>query len=194
MTDRGTCAACSRTIDAAARICPYCGADPTTAERAVDTQAILQEVFHPKEVSTSESVLEFAKQRGGIVITVSLVLLFLILGGLHQFVTARNASAVTDTPPIPLTELTDVTRREDAAPVPMPEIEFQYDGRPEAMRTFIAERGAVPPPEVLAAQQATAQANAAAGAARPAQPAQRGGAARPPQPRTQPAPNANPRR
>ena len=190
MTDRANCAACSRTIDAAARICPYCGADPTTAERPVDTQAIVQEVFHPKEVSTSDSVMEFAKQRGGIVITVALVVLFLILGGLHQFVTARNASAVTDTPPIPLTELTDVTRREDAAPVPMPEIDFQYDGRPDAMRTFIAERGAVPPPEVVAAQQATAQANAAAGAAaRPGQPAQRPG-----QPAQRPAPNANPRR
>lgn len=170
MTDRATCAACNRTIDAAARICPYCGADPTTAER-VDTRAILQEVFQAKEVTTSESVIDFARQRQGIVITISLVVLFLVLGGLHQFVTARNASAVTDAPAVPLTELTDVTRREDVAPVPMPEIDYQYDGRPQAMRTFIAERGAVPPPEVVAAQQAPTAAAAPAGRGQaPAQP------------------------
>lgn len=178
MNHRGTCAACSRTIDVAAKVCPYCGANPDTGERP-DTQAILQEIFQPREVSATDNVLEYARQRQGIVIGVAVVVLFLLLGGLHQFVTARNNSAVTDAPAIPLTELTDVSRREDAAPVKMPELNFQYDGRPETMRTFIAERGAAPPPEVLAAQQAAAQANAAAatpapgtGAARPAAPAQ----------------------
>lgn len=166
MNHRGTCTACSRTIDLAAKVCPYCGANPDTGERP-DTQAILQEIFQPKEVSATENVIEYARQRQGIVIAVSVFVLFVLLGGLHQFVTARNNSAVSAAPAVPLTELTDISRREDATPVKMPELSFQYDGKPEAMRTFIAERGAAPPPEVIAAQQATAQANAAAAAPAP---------------------------
>lgn len=171
MNHRGTCASCSRTIDVAAKICPYCGANPDTGERVVDTQALLQEIFHPRETSATENVIEYARQRQGIVIGVAVVVLFVLLGGLHQFVTARNNAAVTDAPAVPLTELTDVTRREDATPQPLPDIGFQYDGRPQAMRTFIAERGAVPPPEVIAAQQQqAAQQNAAAAAQRAATP------------------------
>ncbi len=57
------CAACKHPIDAAAKVCPYCGANPTTGEKAVDTQAVLQEIFKPREVTTGESVLEYARQR-----------------------------------------------------------------------------------------------------------------------------------
>lgn len=142
----GVCTACGRSIDAAAKLCPYCGADPSTGERAVDTQAILQEVFHPKELTTSESVLEFARQRQGIVIAVSIIVAFLVLAGLHQFVTMRNASVETGSPAVPLTEITDVAnQKSEATPVPMPELDFPYDGRPQTMRTFIVERGAVAP-------------------------------------------------
>lgn len=153
----GSCAACGRSIDAAARLCPYCGADPVTAER-VDTQAILQEMFHAKELSTSESVMEFARQRQGIVVAVSIAVAFLVLAGLHQFVTMRNASVVTDSQAVPLTEITDVAnQKSDATPVPMPELDFPYDGRPQTMRTFIVERGAVAPaPPALPAQPAPA--------------------------------------
>lgn len=141
----GTCAACSRAIDAAAKTCPYCGADPATGER-VDTQALLQEIFHTRELSTSESVLEFARQRQGIVVAGSILVAFLVLAGLHQFATMRNASAVTDSPAVPLTEITDVPReRSAAAPVPMPELDFPFEGRPQVMRTFIVEPGAVAP-------------------------------------------------
>ena len=141
----GVCAACGRSIDAAAKLCPYCGADPVTGQR-VDTQAILQEVFHPRELSTTENVLEFARQRQGIVIAVSLFVAFLVLAGLHQFVTMRNASVETGSPAVPLTEITDVAnQKSEAAPIQMPELDFPYDGRPQAMRTFIVERGAVAP-------------------------------------------------
>ena len=183
MSERVNCTACDRTIDAAAKVCPYCGANTLTGER-VDTQAILQEIFQPRTVSTGESVLEYARQRQGIVIAISAFVGFLLLAAMHQYVTARNNSAVTDAPAVPLSEVTDVTRRADeAAPIPMPKVEFQYDGKPESMRTYIAERGEVTPPEVLAAQQAAqqeAQAKAAASAAakNPAQP-QTGVAARP---------------
>ena len=141
----GVCAACGRSIDAAAKLCPYCGADPVTGQR-VDTQAILQEVFHPRELSTTENVLEFARQRQGIVIAVSLFVAFLVLAGLHQFVTMRNASVETGSPAVPLTEITDVAnQKSEVAPVQMPELDFPYDGRPQTMRTFIVERGAVAP-------------------------------------------------
>lgn len=148
------CAACTRSIDAAAKLCPYCGADPATGER-VDTQAIIQEVFQTRTLSTSESVIEYARQRQGIVLGVSLLVAFLLLAGLHQFVTMRNANSVTAAPAVPLTEVTDVAkRRDETAPVPMPELDFPYEGRPQSMRTFIVERGAVAPAPPLPAQPA----------------------------------------
>src|SRR5687768_6531651 len=154
MSSERISAACGRGIDAAAKPCPYCGADPTTGRRE-DTQAILQEVFRPREVSASESVMEYARQRQGVVIAVSAFIAFLVIAALHQYVTARNSRAVTDAPAVPLSEITDVTRRADEmAPIPMPPLDFQHDGRPKAMRTFIVESGAMTPPEIAAEQQA----------------------------------------
>ena len=119
----------------------------------------MQEVFKPRTITTSESVLEYARQRQGIVIAVTIAVLFLLLTGLHQFVTARNESSVSGAPAVPLTEITDLSNRPDETkPVPMPDLDFQYDGKPEAMRTFIVEPGAVTPPEVQAAQAAAQQA------------------------------------
>lgn len=164
----GICASCRRAIDSAAKLCPYCGANPTTGAR-LDTQSILQEVFRPRETTASENVLEYARQRQGVVVTVSAIVGFLLLAALHAFVTRRNASAVTDAPAVPLSEVTDVAKKPDeTTPRKMPDLDFQYEGTPQAMRTYIVERGATTPPEVLAAQQAEAlakaqaQANAAA--------------------------------
>lgn len=182
---QGTCAACNRTIDAAAKLCPYCGANPATGER-LDTQALLQEVFRPREMTTSDSVMEYARQRQGIVVAVSLFVGFLIIVGIHQFVTRRNANVASDLPAVPLTELTDVTKKSDeTTPRPMPELDFQYNGTPKRMRTYVVERGATTPPEVLAAQQAAAAA-AAPPAPGPAQPQ-----ARPATQPQQPRPAAN---
>jgi hypothetical protein len=141
----GVCAACRRSIDAAAKLCPYCGANPATGER-IDTQAILQEIFRPRELSTSESVLEYARQRQGVVLIVSIVVAFLVLAGIHQFASMRNASAVSDAPAVPLTEIADSPDQvSEARPVPIPDLDFQYDGKPQTMRTYIAEKGAVAP-------------------------------------------------
>lgn len=142
---QSVCTACNRTIDAAARLCPYCGANPSTGER-LDTQALLQEVFRPREMTTTDNVMEYARQRQGVVIAISLFVGFLIIVGIHQFVTARNANVASDLPAVPLTELTDVTKKSDeTAPVAMPKLDFQYDGTPKRMRTYIVERGAVAP-------------------------------------------------
>jgi hypothetical protein len=168
---QGTCAACSRVIDSAAKLCPFCGANPASGER-LDTQAILQEVFRPREMTTSDNVLEYARQRQGVVVTISVIVGFLVLAGLHAFVTQRNASDVTGAPAVPLSEIADMAKRADeTTPRPMPELNFQYDGKPQTMRTYIVERGAATPPEVLAAQQAEALAKAQAqAAAQPAKP------------------------
>jgi hypothetical protein len=152
--DRTACASCRRDIDAAAKLCPYCGADPRTGEKPVDTQAMLNEMFHPKQVSKADSVFEFARQRQGVVIALGAVLVFLVLAGLHEYVTRRNARDVSAAAAIPLTEVTDVNNQQDEnRPLPLPNLEFQFDGHPQTMRTFVVEPGAVTPPEVAAAQQ-----------------------------------------
>lgn len=141
----GVCAACRRSIDAAAKLCPYCGANPATGER-FDTQAILQEVFQGKSLTRTENVLEYARQRQGVVIGISVAVVFVLLALLHQFVTARNDRSVSDAPPVPLTEIADIANQTvGSTPDPLPPLDFQYDGRPEAMRTLIVEPGAVAP-------------------------------------------------
>lgn len=145
----GVCSACRRSIDAQARLCPYCGADPATGDR-VDTQALLQEVFRPREVTATESVMEYARHRQGVVIAVAGVVAFLILAGLHQFATMRNEKVETNASAVPLTEITDLANQKDESkPRPLPDLDFQYDGRPQAMRTYIVEAGAIAPPQPI---------------------------------------------
>ena len=140
------CVACRHEIDDAARLCPYCGADPRTGEK-IDTQAILQEVFKPRPTTRSASLLDFARHRQGAVVAGAVTVGFLILTGLYQFATRRNLTAVAAGSGVPITEVTDVTDQgEENKPQPMPPLEFQYDGHPQAMRTFIVEQGATPPP------------------------------------------------
>lgn len=148
----GLCAACNRTIDTSAKLCPFCGANPQTGER-LDTQTLLQEIFRPREMTTSDTVIEYARQRQGVVIAISVFVGFLIIAVIHQFVSSRNASVESDLPAVPLTEITDVTKKSDSSPVPLPDLDFQYDGTPRRMRTYIVESGATTPPEVAAAQQ-----------------------------------------
>ena len=162
---------CHHTIDDAARVCPYCGSDPRTGEKIIDAQAILHEVFHPRRVSATDSVLEFARQRQGVVIALGVVAVVLLLAGFHQFVMRRNATAVSDAAAVPLTDVADLNNQPDETQTaPMPDLKFQYDGNPKTMRSYIVEPGAVQPPEV--AQQTTSAAG--------------GGGATKPQPQPQP--------
>src|SRR6266849_1225739 len=164
------CVACRHEIDAAARLCPYCGADPRTGEK-VDTQAVMQEVFQPRKISTTEGLLEYARQRQGVVIAAAILLGFLVLGGLHQLISRRN-QALSDATAVPLTDVADLNNQpeETTKPIPMPEMQLQYDGRPETMRNLVVEPGAVPPPpeviDQLNAQEAARRARAAAAAER----------------------------
>jgi len=141
-----TCIACRHDIDDAAKLCPYCGADPRTGDK-IDTQAILQEVFKPKEMTRTASVLDFARQRQGAVVAIAVVVGFLILAGLYQYAVHRNDTAALAGNGVPITEVTDVTDQgEDNKPLPMPPLQFAYDGRPQSMRTYIVEPGAAPAP------------------------------------------------
>jgi hypothetical protein len=152
--DRIVCASCRHDIDAVARLCPYCGADPRTGTKPVDTQAMLSEMFHPRpQASASESVVQFARQRQGVVVTLAVLIVVLILAGLHEYVTRRNARDVSAAAAIPLTEVTDLSNQQDEnRALALPKLEFQFDGHPQTMRTFVVEPGAVTPPEVVAAQ------------------------------------------
>ena len=145
---KAVCAACQRKIDDSAKLCPYCGANPVTGER-VDTQAILDEVFHPRQITATESVLEYARQRQGIVIAISIFLALVILAALHQFVTARNSRETTASPAVSLSEIADMANQPQETPKKMPELQFQFDGRPDTMRTYLAEPGAVAPGTAL---------------------------------------------
>lgn len=155
--ERIACASCHRDIDAVARLCPYCGADPRTGQKPVDTQAMLEEIFRPRQTSASENVVEFARQRQGVVIALAVGIVMLLLAGLHEYVTRRNARDVSAAAAIPLTDVADLNNvPDDNRPLPLPNLEYQFDGRPQTMRTFVVEPGAITPPEVVAAQQAAA--------------------------------------
>lgn len=144
-----SCVACSHSIDDQARLCPYCGADPATGEK-VDTQAVIEQVFHTKKLSAADTVLDYARRRQGIVVALVAIIVFLMLAMLHQFVTARN-SAVSSGPAISLSEIADAANEKtDTQAAPMPDLKYQYDGHGQKMQTFINEPGAVAPAPVPA--------------------------------------------
>jgi len=141
------CVTCHHDIDDAAKVCAFCGSDPRTGEKIVDAQAMLQEMFKPKPTGTVASVLDFARHRQGAVVAGGIIVGLLLLGGLYQFAAHRNDTAANPGGGVPITEVTDVTdQRDENKPMPMPPLQFQYDGRPQAMRTYIVEAGAIAPP------------------------------------------------
>jgi len=146
------CITCHHDIDDAAKVCAYCGSDPRTGEKIIDAQAMLSEVFKPKSTTRAGSLLELARHRQGVIVAGAVLVGFLLLAGLYQFAVRRNDSAIVNGSGIPMTEVTDVSDQgEENKPMPMPELQFQYDGHPQAMRTYIVEPGATPPSAPAAA-------------------------------------------
>jgi hypothetical protein len=151
---KAVCVACRHAIDDSARVCPYCGSDPRSGEKIIDAQAMLHEMFQPKRARMGEGILQFARQRQGIVIAIGVAVLVVLLAAFHQFVVERNATAVSDAAAVPLTDVADLSNQSaDNQPQPMPDLKFQIDGNPKTMRSYIVEPGAVTPPDVLAQQQ-----------------------------------------
>ena len=154
-TDRIVCVACSHEIDAAAKLCPYCGADPRSGAKS-DTEAILQEMFPRRAEAKRDSVIDYARQRQGIVAVLGALVVVLLLVGLHAIVSRRNESAVNAAAAVPLTDVTDLSNQpNETKPQAMPDLQFQYDGRPQAMRTLIVEPGAVAPQQPAPTQTTT---------------------------------------
>ena len=151
---KAVCVACRHAIDDAARVCPYCGSDPRSGEKIIDAQAMLHEMFQPRRPSATEGLLQFARQRQGVVIAVGVGLLVILLAGFHQFIMQRNATAVSNAAAVPLTDVADLgNQAADNQPQPMPDLKFQIDGNSKTMRSYIVEPGAVAPPQPQPPQQ-----------------------------------------
>ena len=144
--DRIACVACSHEIDAAAKLCPYCGADPRSGVKA-DTDAVLRDMFPRRQTKKPDSVLQYARQRQGVVAVIGAFAVVLLLLGVHSFVSRRNARLASAAAAVPLTDVTDLNNQsEETRQQPLPDLKFQYEGRPQTMRTLIVEPGAVAPP------------------------------------------------
>ncbi|HJT17604.1 MAG TPA: zinc ribbon domain-containing protein [Thermoanaerobaculia bacterium] len=148
------CVACRHAIDDAARVCPYCGSDPRSGEKVIDAQAMLHEMFQPRRPSATEGLLQFARQRQGVVIAIGIAVLVLLLAGFHQFIMQRNATAVSNAAAVPLTDVADLSNQApDTQPQRMPDLKFQIDGNPKTMRSYIVEPNPVAPQQPQPAQQ-----------------------------------------
>lgn len=166
-TDTKNCVACSHAIDAAARICPYCGADPESGKK-VDTRPIVEAHFPPRgEMTRGQRLLEYFRERQALVVVAVIVTVYLLLGAAHQMVARRNAALEATAPAVPLTELTDLNDPgRQADQLPIPDLEFDYVGNPRTMDVMLIEPGAVaPPPDP--AQTQTASPGPAQGPPRP---------------------------
>ena len=150
-----SCVVCHHDIDDAAKVCAYCGSDPRTGEKVIDAQAMINQVFKPKTRTRTGTLLDLARQRQGIVVAGAVFVGFLLLAGVYQFAVRRNDAAIAIGSGVPMTEVTDVSDQGDEnKPLPMPDLQFQYDGNPKTMRTYIVEPGATPPPAVTSTQPA----------------------------------------
>jgi hypothetical protein len=148
MTDVVDCAACGRSIDPNARTCPYCGSDPQTGDR-FDPMPIVRAHFPPRgDLPWRERVLDYLRTRQSLVVTVVIVTIFVLVGVLHQLVTASNQTVESAVPAVPLTEITDLSGRGSASEeLPLPELDFFYEGDARRIRTLLVEPGAIAPPE-----------------------------------------------
>ena len=141
------CVSCGRKIDSNAKLCVYCNANPATGEK-YDPAPIIESHFPKKKhVPLPERTLDFFRHRQGIVIALVLSFLVLALMGVHRFIMNRNDDpSLTQAPPIPLTEIADLSGQQSEPDLPMPKLEFQYAGNAKTFRTLVLEPGAIAPP------------------------------------------------
>lgn len=193
MSDPKTeCVACQHEIDASAKLCPFCGANPVTGEK-FDAAPVLEKHFPRKDPLTpTEGALQFVRDRQAIFVTGVVLALVLALFGVHKLMLARNTQAVTDVPAVPLTEVADLASLpENEADEPMPEIDFQYEGDPKRVQMLLMEPGAVTPPPPPGPPANPAQGTTGTVAARPGTAAPATPPANASRPRATAAPPAN---
>jgi hypothetical protein len=176
MTELKECVACRHEIDAAARICPYCGGDPVTGRR-FDSAPILQSHFPMRDTAPRARVAEFMRERQGLVVAGIIVTIVLLVGAAHQMITRRNQALESAAPAVPLTDLADLNQpTEDQKEIPLPDLEFTWTGQPETMEVLLVEPGAVAPAQPVAPTGAAGPgAQAAPGSQPPTGPAARQG-------------------
>ena len=147
------CASCRHLIDEAARICPYCGANPSTGEK-YDPSHLVQRHFKPKpELPPHESVLQFIRTRQSIVVSLVIIGVTLFAFTLHQIISRRNQTTVSDVPAIPLTEIADLSAKPTGPEeLPLPDLVFEQEGQSRKARTLLVEPGAVAPPQPASAR------------------------------------------
>lgn len=146
--DKIECRACGRLVDPHARVCLYCDADPRTGA-AQRRRPEIDELITPKpDQSPVEKVATTLRSRGGVVLAASIVIGLVLLIAVSTWVNQRQRTMVADVPPVPLTEVTDLSAtREGEEPqeLELPELTFEFDGEASAMETFVLEEGAVAP-------------------------------------------------
>lgn len=165
-----TCARCGRAIDEASKICPFCGSNPATGEKAIDLTPIVESQFPRKAGrSAGESILEFVRRRQWILITLLGFALLAVVLFTHRMIRERNVAAAAEIPAVPLTEVADLSGQSTAVErEPIPNLEFQYEGNPKSARMLLMEPGAVappPPPAATTTSATTTATTTAAGAA-----------------------------
>jgi hypothetical protein len=142
--DNKTCRSCQRPIDANAKVCPYCDAEPESGQRS-DSREAVETLFPPKrETSFTERIVNTLRARQGIIVIAIVLGAFVLLFAAHQFITARNEGLTAQIPAVPLTEVTDLSRQTPEE-VPLPELEYFIEGSARTMRTYLVEPGAVRP-------------------------------------------------
>jgi hypothetical protein len=146
------CVACRHEIDADARLCPYCGADPVTGEKFDPTPIVKSHFPDRRDLGPGERAAQFFRERQGFVVSAIVIMIFVGLVAAHQYVTRRAAMVQSDIPPVPLSDLADfgADSRGASEPAPLPDVGFQWTGRPEVLKVMLVEPGAVTPAEPVA--------------------------------------------
>ncbi|HVR41973.1 MAG TPA: zinc ribbon domain-containing protein [Thermoanaerobaculia bacterium] len=163
MTDsKRDCAACGHAIDASARTCPYCGADPETGEK-LDTRSVVETHFPPRgELTTAQRIGRAIREQQALAVGILILVVFLLVGAAHQMAVRRSATGDRSAPAVPLTDLADLNDASQTERAPLPELDFSWTGRPETMEVFLIEPGAVPPPAAAEAASGSAPRTASA--------------------------------
>lgn len=150
------CARCGKSIDAMANRCPFCGADSRTGDREDESEIVREVLSSRPPPSRTDRLISTLRERQGL----ALLGLTLVVGGALWLATvtltggSASDAVATDAVPLPEVFAPGPTAQPDES-LPMPELQYHFDGDPARFDQWLEEEGAVaPPPEE---QRTTAQ-------------------------------------